>query len=129
MKKTVSLLLAFICVLSLSVPGFARWIDIGGIDNTFKVSGRTASILADVNLSSNNDCSLVVELQRYDGRWKTVEDWGPVEGQGGCGMTATRALSPGYQYRVYLTITVTDHQTGDVIETVHNASDNQPFVE
>ena len=72
---------------------------------------------------------MIVELQRYDGRWRTVEDWGPIEGQGSCGMTAKRALSSGYQYRVYLTITVTDHRTGAVIETVRIASDKQPFVD
>lgn len=131
MKKILAFLLAITCILSLSVAGFAqaRWASVSLIDNTLKVKGRTASIMADVDLRTNDDCTLIVDLQRYDGKWKSFEKWGPIEGQGGCGVSATRALYPGYQYRLYLTITVTDHKTGDVIEVVHSASDNQPFVE
>ena len=140
MKKVIAILLVAICVLSfpitvsaadLSDPIISQptWAEVGNIVNTFTVNGYIGHITADVNLKRNMNCSMLVELQQYKNRdWETYDDW-VTSGQGGCGVSATRALESGYQYRVHLTITVTDSATGELLETVYSDSSNQPFVE
>lgn len=118
MKKTVlSVLLALVLVLSLTVTAFAAVIDdnvahpnytyIGGTRSTFEVNTFSCICYGSVECKANVvKAKVKLQLQKdVDGVWTTVETWEETVNGASCALEETASISPFSTYRLKATFT------------------------
>lgn len=95
---------------------------------TLSISSGTATVLGNIQPSGNLKTSVIVRLQRESnsGSWTTISTWTDSNECGKSEAGGTKALTSGYNYRVYITGKVYN-SSGIVLETVNTYSTTKTY--
>lgn len=127
--KIGCLILCFLMAFSIMCTAFAGpdimpyYTYVGTIKVDFSVDGTIAECLGRIKPKSNEQTSIVVNLQRKSsgGTWSTIATWTDRCASGLSEAGGTKSVTKGYDYRVYATGKVYN-SSGSVIETVNKYS-------
>ena len=86
------------------------------------ISSNTATIRATLKAKSNVDKVLITSRlqKKVNGEWKTIEAWTVSKNGYSCSLEKTKAVSKGYEYRVFSTM---KSYKGDKSESVASFSE------
>jgi len=125
MKRVLSLALAVLLMLSLTVNVFAaqtvqpRYTHIISLSYNISLSSSAESVICHAACQTRNSMEIQIEckLQRYNNsKWNNVKTW-TASGNGHASINKTWAVPGGYDYRIYVTYKVYD-STGTCVESV-----------
>lgn len=134
MKKGIRLVLCLILALSMATVANAEsnimpcYDYVSSISSTLSINSGTAKAVGKVATDQNLKTSIVVRLQRESssGTWITISSWTGSNSDGASEAGGTKAITSGYDYRVYVTGKVYN-SAGTVIETVNKYSTTKSY--
>lgn len=129
MKKSICLVLSLLLVFFAATAASAectitpRYAYVSAISANLSITSGTARAVGKVANDQNLKTSIIVRLQREysSGKWTTISTWTGSNESGASEAGGTKALTSGYNYRVYVTGKVYN-SAGTVIETVEKYS-------
>lgn len=134
MKKSICLVLSLLLVLFTATAASAectvmpRYAYVSEISSSLSISSGTARAVGVIATDQKLKTSIIVRLQREysSGKWTTISTWTGSNESGNSEAGGTKALTSGYNYRVYVTGKVYN-SAGTVVETVERYSTTKSY--
>ena len=129
MRKVMCLGMCLLLIAAMTGVAYAEegimpcYAYVNSIKASLSVSSGTAKAVGNIIPSGDLKTSIIVRLQRESstGSWTTISTWTSSNESGKSEAGGTKALTSGYNYRVYVTGKVYN-SAGTVIETVEKYS-------
>lgn len=134
MKKVMCLGMCLLLIAAMTGVAYAEegimpcYAYVNSIKASLSVSSGTAKAVGNIIPSGDLKTSIIVRLQRESstGSWTTISTWTGSNEGGKSEAGGTKALTSGYNYRVYVTGKVYS-SAGTVIETVEKYSTTKAY--
>lgn len=134
MGKGICLVLSLMLMLSLVTVANAEsdimpcYAYVSSLSASLSINSGTAKAAGRIVADPSHEASITVRLQRQNssGTWVTISSWTDSNSNGSSEAGGTKAITSGYDYRVYVTGKVYN-SAGTVIETVNKYSTTKSY--